>query len=93
MPAVIVTVWSVTGRVKVVDATPLLFVIAGLGLKLPFLPSMKLTLAPATGTPSFVAVTVNAVGSTVPGMPVWLLPPVTVSAIAAFAVSVKVVDL
>ena len=76
-----------------VDATPLLLVVAVLGLKLPFLPSIKLTFKPTTGTPLFVAVTLKGVGSTVPGAPDWLLPPLTVSTSAAFAVSVKVAEL
>ena len=62
-----------------------------MGLKVPVLPSLKLTLTPAVGVPLTVARVVSAVGRVLPAAPVWLLPPFAAKVLtAAVAVSEKV---
>jgi len=72
---VIVTFCAVDGNVYVLDAMPLLSVVAlGVPNVPPAPPSLNVTETPAAGLPLLVANIVNALGRVDPGLPVWLLP-------------------
>ena len=65
-----VTVCTVAGKVYVVEAVPLPFVVAtGVPNTPPAPPSLKVTLTPETGLPLLEARTVKAVGRVVLTMP------------------------
>jgi hypothetical protein len=65
------TVWALAGNVYVVEALPLLAVVAtGVPKVPPAPPSLKVTLTPEVATPFFVALTVRCVGNVVPAFPV-----------------------
>ena len=54
-------------------------------------PSLNVTLKPDTGFPLLVASTVSGVGSAVPPIAVWLLPP-SCARVCTAAVSLKVAE-